>query len=137
MSIKYTVVKYHNPQGEEDAVYYRPRAIKTDDYTAEQLERDINDATIGEFYRQLKYKCEWYGVNYIEVGRFEPTSKSCSVCGWKYKDLKLHQRSWVCPECGAHHDRDMNAAINIREFGLKALRMERAEVKPVVCRRQR
>lgn len=45
MAIKYTVVKYHNPQGEEDAVYYRPRAIKTDDYTAEQLERDINDAT--------------------------------------------------------------------------------------------
>lgn len=45
MPIKYTVVKYHNPQGEEDAVYYRPRAIKTDDYTAEQLEQDINDAT--------------------------------------------------------------------------------------------
>lgn len=94
---------------------------------------DISDAAIGEFYRQLKYKCEWYGVNYIEVGRFEPTSKTCSICGWKYKDLKLHQRSWVCPECSTHHDRDMNAAINIREFGLKALRMERAEVKPVEC----
>ena len=97
------------------------------------LAYDISDAAIGEFYRQLKYKCEWYGVNYIEVGRFEPTSKTCSVCGWKYKELKLHQRSWVCPECGTHHDRDMNAAINIREFGLKALRMERAEVKPVEC----
>ncbi len=45
MAVRYTVVKYHNPQGEEDAVYYRPRAIKTDDYTAEQLEQDINDAT--------------------------------------------------------------------------------------------
>ena len=97
------------------------------------LAYDISDAAIGQFYRQLKYKCEWYGVNYIEVGRFEPTSKTCSVCGWKYKELKLHQRSWVCPECGTHHDRDMNAAINIREFGLKALRMERAEVKPVEC----
>ena len=97
------------------------------------LAYDISDAAIGEFYRQLKYKCEWYGVNYIEVGRFEPTSKTCSVCGWKYKELKLHQRSWVCPECGARHDRDINASVNIREFGLKALRMERAEVKPVEC----
>ncbi len=97
------------------------------------LAYDIIDAAIGEFYRQLKYKCEWYGVNYIEVGRFEPTSKTCSVCGWKYKDLKLRERSWVCPECGTHHDRDMNAAINIREFGLKALLLEREEVKPVEC----
>lgn len=97
------------------------------------LAYDISDAAIGEFYRQLKYKCEWYGVNYIEVGRFEPTSKTCSVCGWKYKDLKLRERSWVCPECGTHHDRDMNAAINIREFGLKALLLEREEVKPVEC----
>ena len=97
------------------------------------LAYDISDAAIGEFYRQLKYKCEWYGVNYVEIGRFEPTSKTCSVCGWKYKDLKLRERSWVCPECGTHHDRDMNAAINIREFGLKALRMGRAEVKPVEC----
>ena len=97
------------------------------------LAYDISDAAIGEFYRQLKYKCEWYGVNYIEVGRFEPTSKTCSVCGWKYKELKLRERSWVCPECGTRHDRDMNAAVNIREFGLKALRMEYAEVKPVEC----
>lgn len=97
------------------------------------LAYDISDAAIGEFYRQLKYKCEWYGVNYVEVGRFEPTSKTCNVCGWKYKDLKLRERSWVCHECGTHHDRDMNAAINIREFGLKALRMGRAEVKPVEC----
>ena len=97
------------------------------------LAYDISDTAIGEFYRQLKYKCEWYGVNYIEVGRFEPTSKTCSVCGWKYKDLKLHERSWVCPECGTHHNRDVNAAINIREFGLKALLLEREEVKPVEC----
>lgn len=86
------------------------------------LAYDISDAAIGEFYRQLKYKCEWYGVNYIEVGRFEPTSKTCSVCGWKYKDLKLQERSWTCPECGTRHDRDYNASVNIRNFGLEALR---------------
>lgn len=97
------------------------------------LAYDISDTSIGEFYRQLKYKCEWYGINYIEIGRFEPTSKTCSVCGWKYKDLKLRERSWVCPECGTHHDRDLNAAINIREFGLKALLLEREEVKPAEC----
>lgn len=84
----------------------------------------LADVSIGELYRQLKYKCEWYGLNYIEVDRFAPTSKTCNVCGWKYKDLKLKEREWVCPKCGTHHDRDFNASINIKNFGLKTLLSE-------------
>lgn len=91
----------------------------------------VSEASIYEFYRQLKYKSSWYGINYIEIGRFEPTSKTCSTCGWVYKNLKLRERKWICPKCGATHDRDFNAAINIKEFGLKALRMGHAKVKPV------
>lgn len=54
-------------------------------------------------------------------------------CGYVYKGLKLSDRSWICPKCGTHHDRDFNAACNIKEFGLKALPTERGKVKPVDC----
>lgn len=85
------------------------------------LTYSVNDAAIGEFYRQLKYKCEWYGINYVEVGQSMPTSKTCSVCGHKNRELRLNQRKWICPCCGTYHDRDFNASVNIRDFGLKAL----------------
>ena len=81
----------------------------------------------------LQYKCRWYGVNLIKIDRFAPSSKTCGQCGYVYKGLKLSERSWICPECGTHHDRDFNAACNIKEFGLKALPSERGDVKPVDC----
>ena len=67
------------------------------------------------------------------LDRFAPSSKTCGQCGYVYKGLKLSERSWTCPECGTHHDRDFNAACNIKEFGLKALPTERGKVKPVDC----
>ncbi len=97
------------------------------------LAYDISDAGIGMFYTMLAYKCEWYGVNLVKIGRFEPSSKQCSRCGYTNKALTLKERSWMCPECGTHHDRDYNASVNIRNFGLETLRMGRAEVKPVEC----
>lgn len=95
------------------------------------LAYSIADAGFGEFYRQLEYKCKWYGVGYRVIDRFAPSSKLCHVCGYKKTDLKLSNRQWTCPSCGTHHDRDVNAAINIKHIGLLALPTVRGKVKPV------
>ena len=97
------------------------------------LAQSVADASFGMFLTMLEYKCRWYGVNLIKIDRFAPSSKTCGKCGHVYKGLKLSERSWSCPECGTHHDRDFNAACNIKEFGLKALPTERGKVKPVDC----
>lgn len=82
------------------------------------LSNSIQSAAWSEFVRQLKYKSEWKGKNIIFIGRFEPSSKTCSKCGYVKSDLQLNDREWVCPKCGEKHDRDVNAAINIRDFAL-------------------
>ena len=97
------------------------------------LAQAVGDASFGMFLTMLEYKCQWYGVNLVKIDRFAPSSKTCGQCGYVYKGLKLSERSWICPECGTHHDRDFNAACNIKEFGLKALPSERGDVKPVDC----
>ena len=97
------------------------------------LAQAVGDASFGMFLTMLEYKCKWYGINLVKIDRFAPSSKTCSKCGHVYKGLKLSERSWACPECGTLHDRDFNAACNIKEIGLKALPTERGEVKPVDC----
>ena len=82
------------------------------------LSNSIQSAAWGEFVRQLKYKSDWYGKNVVFIGRFEPSSKTCNKCGYVKSDLQLNDREWVCPKCGEKHDRDVNAAINIRDFAL-------------------
>ena len=82
------------------------------------LAKSISSVAWSEFFRQLQYKCDWYGKNLIRIGRFEPSSKMC-LCGNVYKDLKLSQRRWVCPSCGRDNDRDLLAAVNILRFGLQ------------------
>lgn len=99
-----------------------------------KLARSLSDVGIGKFYEILAYKCDWYGINLIKIGRFEPSSKTCSHCGAIKKDLKLEERKWTCETCHSEHVRDLNAAINIKEFGLKqALEQELLEVKSVEC----
>lgn len=83
------------------------------------LARSISDAGWGEFVRQLEYKAEWYGKNIIRIGRFESSSKTCSNCGNINKDLTLQDREWTCGNCSTLLDRDVNAAINIKNFALK------------------
>ncbi len=81
------------------------------------LNRAILDTGLGTFYSFLSYKCKDNGINLITIGRYEPSSKTCSSCGSINHNLKLQDRSWIC-KCGISHDRDLNAAINIKEMGL-------------------
>ena len=86
------------------------------------LANSISDVSWSEFVRVLKYKAEWNGVRIVQIDRFEASSQTCHVCGYKNPSVKdLRIRGWTCPQCGTHHDRDVNAAINIRNFGLKSL----------------
>lgn len=83
-----------------------------------KLSQAISDVSFGELFRQLKYKCEWHGKNIIIIDRFAPSSKRCSECGKINQDLTLADREWIC-NCGMHHDRDINAAKNIKWYGLQ------------------
>lgn len=86
------------------------------------LARNINDASWGEFVRQLEYKCEWYGKKLVKVNTFFPSSQLCSSCGSKFSKVKdLSVRNWVCPNCKTLHDRDINASINILKEGLRTI----------------
>src|SRR5690606_10351123 len=66
----------------------------------------------------IEYKAKWNGVNILRIGRFEPSSKTCSECGYINKELTLKEREWTCPECGSVLSRDLNASINIKNFAL-------------------
>ena len=83
------------------------------------LNRSIRDAGWGIFVDMLKYKADWHGKNIIHIGRFEPSSKTCSDCGWIHKEISLEEREWICKGCGVVHDRDVNAAKNIKAFALE------------------
>ena len=98
------------------------------------LAYSIADASIGRFYSVLEYKCRWEGINLVCIGRWDASSKTCSACGEVNRRLKLSDRQWTCMCCGTHHDRDYNASVNIKSFGLRmTLPSDRREVTPVDC----
>jgi len=80
--------------------------------------RKVSDLSFYQFVEILRYKCQKHKRQLIEIGQWTPTSKPCSDCGYPNENLTLNDRQWTCPECGSHHDRDINAAINILRAGM-------------------
>jgi putative transposase len=82
------------------------------------MSRAIGDAGFRMIRAMMTYKCEDKGKNFLTIGRFEPSSKTCSVCGHIYQELGRDEEEWTCSQCNTHHDRDKNAARNIKNFAL-------------------
>ena len=86
------------------------------------LAKVISDCGWYELTRQLAYKAEWNKRKYIKIDRYFASSQTCNICGYVNKDTKdLSVREWICSKCGTKHDRDINAAINILNEGLRLL----------------
>lgn len=97
------------------------------------LSKSVSDSMLGEFVRQCKYKSKWRGREFVQIGRFEPSSKRCSTCGTQNDTLKLQHRKWTCNVCGALHDRDINAAKNIKKIGQGMSKFTPVERLTSVC----
>jgi putative transposase len=82
------------------------------------LAKSIADVSLSELVRMIKYKAEWYGRTVLQVNRWFPSSKTCNDCNYVKQDLTLEDREWVCLRCNVKHDRDLNAAKNIRKQGI-------------------
>lgn len=86
-----------------------------------KLSKAIADAGWSELVRQLQYKGKWAERSVVAIDQYLPSSKCCSCCGFTMQKMPLNVRKWHCPECGADHDRDINAARNIKAAGLAVL----------------
>ena len=86
-----------------------------------KLARAIGDCSWARLDTFITYKAEWQGKNVVHISQFEPTTKVCSKCGAINNNLTLADREWTCPECGIVHSRDTNAAIVIKDVGLKII----------------
>ncbi|MFD3942884.1 RNA-guided endonuclease InsQ/TnpB family protein [Streptomyces sp. NPDC058579] len=95
-----------------------------------KLNQTIRDAAWGELLRQLRYKCEWYGRTLVIVDRFFPSTRRCSTCHTKGPRLDVSVREWTCAECGVVHGRDRNAAVNLRDEGMRLYWLVAAALPP-------
>lgn len=76
----------------------------------------LQEQLLAEFIRQMKYKCEWNSIEFIQANRYYPSSKRCSKCGFIKKNLELSERTYICEKCGFIIDRDYNAALNLSQY---------------------
>ena len=88
--------------------------------------KSISDAAWGQFARFIANKGGWYGCWVEKIDRWAPSTKRCSVCGFKNNELTLKDRDWVCPKCGTTHDRDLNAAVNILNIARAGTALDKA-----------
>ncbi|WP_264935309.1 transposase, partial [Streptomyces sp. A012304] len=102
-----------------------------------RLAKSVHDAGWASFISMLTYKAARYGRTLIKIGRFEPTSQTCSTCGHRDGPKPLHVREWTCTACGAVHDRDTNAAINVKTAAGLAVSACGAPVRPGAVPAQR
>ncbi|MET7746869.1 RNA-guided endonuclease TnpB family protein, partial [Streptomyces sp. NPDC005385] len=102
-----------------------------------RLAKSVHDAGWASFVGMLKYKAARYGRTLVTIGRFEPTSQTCSTCGVKDGPKPLNVREWTCAACGTVHDRDHNAAINVKTAAGLAVSACGAPVRPGAIPAQR
>ncbi|MGW2078557.1 RNA-guided endonuclease InsQ/TnpB family protein [Streptomyces sp. NPDC001939] len=95
-----------------------------------KLAKSVHDAGWSQFVTMLAYKAARYGRTFVKIGRFEPTSQVCSTCGHRDGSKPLHVREWTCPACGTRHDRDVNAAKNVKAAAGLAVTACGAKVRP-------
>ena len=105
---------------QNDVVYIEDLNVK-DMLKNHKLAKSISDCSFYELTRQLEYKGDWDDTYIHKIFRFYPSSKTCNKCGYIKQDLTLSDREWVCPSCNTHHDRDINASINILLEGKREL----------------
>src|SRR5215468_3870312 len=86
-----------------------------------KLAKSVSDAAHRETFRRIEYKARWRNRNFVFIGRWFPSSQLCSNCGHRHQELSLSDRFWTCPACGVRHDRDHNAAKNVRDEGIRIL----------------
>lgn len=112
----------YNHQMTHKIISMKPKTIIMEDLNIKgmmknkHLAKSIQIQNFYDIQRQLVYKCEWYGIQLVQVSRWYPSSKTCSCCGSYKSDLKLSNRIYKCPECGLEIDRDYNAAINLMKY---------------------
>lgn len=114
----------HLYQTTADIVKTKPYRVVMEDLSIsnmmknKSIAKQVSNLGLYEFIRQMKYKCEWNGIEFIQVSRWYPSSKKCSNCGNIKKDLKLSDRIYKCDKCGLDIDRDFNASLNLMNYGL-------------------
>ncbi len=103
----------------KDKYHKKKKNIEKCDSKEKLIAKGIQENPFTRFLKALEYRVNKAGIDLIKIGKWEPSSKTCSVCGFKKENLKLSDRVFKCPKCGLKIDRDYNAAINIKNFALR------------------